>query len=82
MHDPAVYNYKVNSAEMITRLCVQVFANIKLKPKLTDAALHIFDEIRLAREHCQPEEKKVVYESIQQNAFMAHPESVILAMLG
>ena len=63
-------------------LCVQVFANIKLKPKLTDAAVHIFDEIRLARENCQPEEKKIVYESIQQNAFMAHPERVILAMLG
>ncbi|XP_063690962.1 uncharacterized protein LOC134823433 [Bolinopsis microptera] len=68
-------------ANFIVHVYYKVFANIKLKPKLTDAAVHIFDEIRLARENCQPEEKKIVYESIQQNAFMAHPESVILAML-
>ena len=59
-----------------------MFANIKLKDRITDAAVHIFDEIRLTREHCQPEEKKVIFQSIQHNAFMANPESMVLTMIG
>lgn len=59
-----------------------MFANIKLKHRLTDAAAHLYDEITLANKHCQPEEKQVVLSSVQQNGYMAHPESIILAMLG
>jgi hypothetical protein len=59
-----------------------VFANIKLRHRLTDAPVHIYDQIRLTRENCQPEEEKIIRQSIQQNAYMAHPESIILAMLG
>ena len=65
-----------------SKIILQVFANIKLKDRITDAAVHIFDEIRLTREHCQTEEKKVIFQSIQHNAFMANPESMVLTMIG
>lgn len=61
---------------------LQVFANIKLKSTLTDAAKHLYDQIRFSKEHCLPEERRVVQESIQQNSFMAHPESILVTMMG
>ena len=59
-----------------------MFANIKMKSSLIDAPTHLFDQIRFTREHCEPAEQKVIFDSIQQNSYMAHPESVILTMLG
>ncbi|XP_063687725.1 uncharacterized protein LOC134820989 [Bolinopsis microptera] len=66
----------------IVNVYYKVFANIKMKSSLIDAPAHLFDQIRFTREHCEPAERKVIFESIQQNGYMAHPESVILAMLG
>lgn len=58
----------------------QVFANIKLKSSLADAPNHLFEKIVMTKQHCTDSEQKVIFKSIQQNSYMAHPECIILAM--
>ena len=59
-----------------------VFLAIKHKNRVQQAPYHLVQEISLVREHCTEEEKMVVHKAIQDNGFMAHHESVLLALLG
>ena len=36
----------------------------------------------VVRNHCDESEKKIVQKVVQDNGFYAHPEHIILAMLG
>lgn len=55
---------------------------IKLKNTIVDGPKHLFEEIQLIREHCTEEEKERAFKTIQDNAFFAHPENIIVAMCG
>ena len=61
---------------------LQVFAAIKYKKSITYGARHLFDQIWYTRQHCTKAEQKAVFRTIQINCFFAHPENIILAMLG
>ena len=59
-----------------------MYSSIKYKSSIIDGAKHLFNEIELVRTICTTEEKKVAFKVIQDNAYFAHPENVILAMCG
>lgn len=64
----------------------KVFSNIKFKDTIVDGPLHLFDEVRFAKQLLVGKGKAVEFEtvksSIQMNSSMAHPESTLLAMCG
>ena len=47
-----------------------------------DGAKHLYNQIKYTKEHCNKEEQKIVFYTIQNNAYFAHPEHTIIAMLG
>ncbi len=59
-----------------------MFSVIKYKNTIIDGAKHLFDEIKLVREHCNTDEQAVAFKTIQNNAYFAHPENIIIAMCG
>ena len=64
---------------------LQVFANIKHKSTIVDGPRHLVDEVMWAREALEEEHPvpyEVVKKSIQNNASMAHPESLLIALCG
>uniref|UniRef100_A0A146M9D2 Uncharacterized protein n=1 Tax=Lygus hesperus TaxID=30085 RepID=A0A146M9D2_LYGHE len=66
--------------EFIMKVYVPCWFNIKVAPSCTKGALHLFGMI----EKCSFLPKKyreIVHEVLQRNAFFAHPENIILAML-
>ena len=61
-----------------------MFITIKHINKATDGPgpKHIYREIQLVNLHCTDDEKSVALKTIQDNAWLAHPENIILAMCG
>ena len=59
-----------------------MFMNIKHKNSISYGARHIYNEIDLVRTHCTEEEQKVVFKTIQDSAYFAHPENIFMAMCG
>ena len=59
-----------------------MFFTIKYKNSVVEGARLLFEEIELVREHCTADERNVAFRSIQNNAWFAHPENVILSMCG
>ena len=75
---PALYrivNYTVN-------VYGPVYLDIKRLNRVQQAPYHLVKEIGLVNKYCSNEEKVVVQKAIQDNGFMAHHESVLLALLG
>ena len=60
----------------------QVFSLVKHKNTIIDGAKILFEEVRLVREVCTEEERRVAEKVIQNNAYFAHPENIIIAMCG
>ena len=59
-----------------------MFIKIKYQSTIVYGAKHIYEEIKLVRDHCTEDERKVVFKTIQDNAWFANPENVIVAMCG
>jgi hypothetical protein len=59
-----------------------MYSAIKYKSSVTEGAKHLFNEIELVRTICNADERDVAFKVIQDNAFFAHPENIILAMCG
>ncbi|XP_043197408.1 uncharacterized protein LOC122388524 [Amphibalanus amphitrite] len=55
---------------------------IKHKSDAVHAAPHLHAELRRQERYCRPEDLPVLRASVRRNAFMAHEENVLLAMLG
>ncbi|KAI5694093.1 hypothetical protein M8J75_010588 [Diaphorina citri] len=67
-------------AEYVTKVYAPAWFNIKTKPKATQGVRHLHDIIK--RCSFLPEEyKSFVFNVIQRNAFFAHSENVLVAML-
>ena len=56
-----------------------MYSAIKYKNTIVDGAKHLYDEIVLVRTLCTEDERKVANKSIQDNAWFAHPENIIIA---
>ena len=59
-----------------------MFSDIKFENTVTHGAKHLFNLISLIRENATAGEKKTAFKTIQDNAFFAHPENIIVAMIG
>jgi hypothetical protein len=59
-----------------------MFSAIKYRNTIVDGARHIYDEIQLVKEVFTEDETKVAFKTIQDNAWFAHPENIIVAMCG
>ncbi|KAF0294694.1 hypothetical protein FJT64_007668 [Amphibalanus amphitrite] len=55
---------------------------IKHKPDLVEAPRHLFDQLQRQRQHMGGPDLQTVQGSLCGNALMAHPENVVLGMLG
>ena len=69
-------------ARYIVCVYVPVVMAIKHRPDVVDAPVHICDSLHRQREHFDSEALDVVIKNIKRNSYMAHPENVLLAMLG
>ena len=59
-----------------------IFLDIRHYNRVQNAPYHLVKEIQLVRNHCNEEEQASVLKAVQDNGFMAHYESVLLALLG
>ena len=59
-----------------------MFVTIKHQNRLTDGPRLLHWEIQLVNENCSEDERKVALKTIQDNAWFAHPENIIVAMCG
>ena len=59
-----------------------MFAVIIYRNTIVDGARHLFNEIELVREFFHKRKKKVSFKAIQDNAWLANPGNIILAMCG
>ena len=59
-----------------------MFSAIKYRNTIVDGARHLFDEIQLVKKFCSEDEKTVAFKTIQDNAWFAHPENILVAMCG
>ena len=62
-------------------LPLQMYAAIKHDERLEKGAVHLYSEIRNIIDHISPGEQDLVLRSVAWNAYMAHPENVLLAMI-
>jgi len=67
-------------AEFIMKVCAPVWFKIKSSPTIADGARHFFDMVQKSR-FLQGESKKCVDEVLKRNAFFAHPENVLIAII-
>ncbi|EDV19921.1 uncharacterized protein TRIADDRAFT_61538 [Trichoplax adhaerens] len=72
------------SLQIITNYIIKVYTPlwfaIKAKPQCTYGPRHFFQLIRLSR-FLASNQQKIIDEVIQRNAYFAHPENLLLAML-
>ena len=68
---------------MINIIYVQVMVQIKMRPTVTDGANHLLNEImQLDEVGLTRGERQKVEHHIELNAYFAHPENWLLALLG
>ena len=61
---------------------ILLYIEIKKKNSISDGSRHRLFEVSAIRNHCDESEKNIVQKVVQDNGFYAHPEHIILAMLG
>ena len=62
---------------------LQVICQIKMKPTMADGASHLLTEVMALDEVCFTRlERGEVQKTIEINGYFAHPENLIIAMLG
>ena len=60
----------------------QTYVQIKLRNSISFGATHLLFELRCVRMHCTTNEQQILFDVLQNNAYFAHPEAVLLSMLG
>ena len=74
-----------NELKRLVNYIVMVYApmwfSIRYKSSRTEGARHLFSFIRLCDENLNSNEQKIVCKVIQNNAYFAHHENVLLTML-
>ena len=60
----------------------QSYAAIKHRSSITDGPRHILDEVKAIRSTCTKTERDIALKSVNNNCYFAHPEAVLLGMLG
>lgn len=61
----------------------QGHSDVKKSPTLDFGAVHLFNEIKNIRSVGMPaDEEALVLKYVQINGYMAHPENLLLAMVG
>ncbi|XP_063693346.1 uncharacterized protein LOC134825134 [Bolinopsis microptera] len=66
----------------IIKVYFKMYSAVKYKNTIIDGAKHLFDEIQLVKTFCTVDERKVANKCIQNNAWFAHPENIMIAMCG
>ena len=66
----------------IINVYAPIFLDIRHHNRVQSAPYHLVKEIQLVKSHCNQEEQEKVFKAVQDNGFMAHHESVLLALLG
>jgi hypothetical protein len=64
----------------IMKVYVPLWFSIKSKPLISDGAKHVFQMINLSRS-LNERSVKIIDKVIQRNAFFAHPENILVAMI-
>lgn len=66
--------------EFVMKVYAPMWFRIKSKPFIQDGARHLWDSIRLSRQF--PDNiKAIVYKVFEGNAYFAHPENMLIAMM-
>lgn len=78
MDDPTPELRKL--AEFIMKVYIPSWFSIKCNPKIPQGSINFFKMIHFSN-YLEDELKHVVHATLQRNAFMAHPEHVLIAML-
>ena len=55
---------------------------IKIKNSISYGAKHLLRELQLMRANCNEQEKSLTVPVLQTNSYYAHPEAILLSMLG
>ena len=58
------------------------FIKVRLRNKIVEGPKHLLLYVQLVEKYCLEEEKAVVQPILQYNGYQAHPECVILSMVG
>lgn len=53
-----------------------------MKCTLVSGPVHLLTEIQLIKEHCQERERKIAMKTAEFNDYFAHPEAILLSLLG
>lgn len=77
---PAPSENLVEIATFINKVYAPMWFNIKTKPTIKDAPLNLWRTIRLSR-YLREDLREIIDKTIQRNAFFAHSESLLVAML-
>ena len=73
--------YELNRiVTVIVKLSAPMWFHIKCNPKATQGPLNTFKSLQLLR-NLNPQEKAVAKKAVQRNAFFAHSDQLLLAML-
>ena len=59
-----------------------MFSVIKYHNTIVDGPRHLFDVIKLVKQFCTEDERKVAFKTIQDNAWFTNPDNIFLAMCG
>ena len=66
----------------LIKFSFQSYAAIKYRSSITDGPGHVLAEIKAIRENCTETEQRIALKSVNNNCYFAHPEAVLVAMLG
>ena len=66
----------------LIRIFFQTHIRIKVRNSISFGANHLLYELRLVRTHCNEQEMSIATTVLQTNSFYAHPEAILLSMLG
>ena len=69
-------------AQYIVRVYLPTVVGVKAHSDLVDAPRHLFLQMRRQRDLLGGDDLSVAQQSLARNAWMAHPENVLLGMLG
>ena len=67
-------------ATFIVKVYAPGWFRIKCNPKVTNGAMNLWETIKSCT-YLSGENQKIVFKSIQNNAYFAHPENMLLSML-
>ncbi|KAF0292331.1 hypothetical protein FJT64_009680 [Amphibalanus amphitrite] len=69
-------------AVYVVTVYVPAIMSIRHQPDLVEAPKHLYNQLERQRRHLSGVALDTVQQSVRRNGYMAHPEAVLLAMLG